>query len=99
MSTIINANIMETATDFLTEKGIKQGLTQAQHCGIVTRTVIEFLESNGIGEMTIEQKGGLYQSLYPGLNASALRQKLEKAGKLTATPTSGGKVIDPNAFL
>jgi hypothetical protein len=82
------------AKDYVGKKGIKAGLTQKQHTGILI-TAIE--EVTGI-EMTQDDKVKLFQVMYHLANGSALRQKLEKLKVLTPSTTTSG-AIDPTAFL
>lgn len=85
---------MGIAKDYCTKKGIKAGLTQKQHTGILVTTIEEV---TGV-ELTTEDKVKLFQVMYHLANGSALRQKLEKAKVLTPTQTSTG-AVDATAFL
>jgi hypothetical protein len=64
---------LKAATDYVSKKGIKSGLNGKQHAGILTAWATE---SEGLAPM--ERWAGFLELA----NGSALRQKLEKAGKL-----------------
>lgn len=64
---------LKAACDYITRKGIKSGLTGKQHAGILAAWAVE---SDSLA--SLERWAGFLELA----NGSALRQKLEKAGKL-----------------
>jgi len=70
---------LKAATDYVTKKGIKSGLTGKQHAGILTAWATE---SEGL--TPLERWMGFVELG----NASALRQRLEKANVLAKDATA-----------
>jgi len=87
----MNNETKSAIKDYLADKKITQGLTQAQHCGII----LHILSENGLiqvdddGNDTENKKKG-FTLLYELMNGSALRQKLEDLEMLTKTGRKRG---------
>lgn len=93
MSTITVTPALNIAIDYVAEKKVTSGLTGKQHAGILVRAVEEV---TGV-EFTPDDRLKLFAAFVELENGSALRQKLEKLGKLTVVEKA--TAVDAQAFL
>lgn len=79
--------------DFLTSNKITSGMTQEQQTAIAMTALCELVFTDA----TPAQRAETFAVLYPLMNGSALRQRLESDGLLTKSE-GGRKGADPTAL-
>ena len=94
----LNEAEIKTAKEFFAKFNVTQGFSQEQQAALMRHLLIESL---GL-ELDDQQKKDMYRIIYSLGNASAARQKFEKAGILKASETKSrgkdaGEVADKYA--